>query len=95
MIRPVLVFLLVLLVIAPVVAIAGVVAWGNWAPAGLMVSGALIFWAGRRALVPIRQYAPTLGGIQLRMKSVVWLVAGAGAVLSAGAAFWLGWRLVS
>jgi uncharacterized protein YggT (Ycf19 family) len=95
MIRPVLVFLLVLLFVAPVIAIAGVVAWNNWAPAGLMVAGALVFWAGRRALVPIREYAPTLGGIQMRMKAIVWLVASLGAVLSAASAFWLGWRLIS
>lgn len=95
MLRPVLVFLLMLLVVAPIVAIAGVVAWGNWAPAGLMAAGVLVFWSGRRALVPIRRYAPAVGGIQLRMKAVVWMVAAAGALLAAGAAFWLGWRLVS
>jgi hypothetical protein len=95
MLRPVLLFLLMLLVVAPIVAIAGVVAWGNWAPVGLMVAGILVFWSGRRALVPIRQYAPTLAGIQLRMKAVVWMVSITGALLSAGAAFWLGWRLVS
>ena len=95
MIRPVLVFLLVLLVVAPIIAIAGVVAWGNWAPTGLAIAGALVVWAGRRALVPIREYAPTLGGIQMRMKAVVWLVVWAAGLLAAGSAFWLGWRLAA
>ena len=94
MVRPVLVFLLVFLLVAPVIAIAGVVAWGNWAPFGLSVAGALVFWSGRRALVPIREYAPSVGGIRLRMITVVWMVTAAGALLAAGSAFWLGWRLV-
>jgi len=94
MIRPVLVFLIVLGIVAPATAIAGVVAWGNWAPTGLAIAGALVVWSGRRALVPIRAYAPSVGGIQLRMKAVVWIVVWAGGLLAAGSAFWLGWRLV-
>lgn len=92
--RPVLVFLLVLLVIAPVIAIAGIVAWGNWAPAGLLVGGLLVFWTGRRALVPIRESVPAFGGIRLRMQAVVWMVVLLAAAIAAGAGFWLGWRLV-
>ena len=92
-IRPVLVFLLILLVVAPMIAIAGVVAWGNWAAVGLMVAGGLLVWSGRRALVPIRESVPTFGGIQLRMKAVVWAVVVAAGLLTAGSAAWLGWRL--
>jgi uncharacterized protein YggT (Ycf19 family) len=92
--RPVIVFLLVMVIIAPSIAIAGVVAWGDWAPTGLMVAGALVVWSGRRALVPIRRWVPTFGGLQLRMKAVVWMVVVAAGLLTAGSAAWLGWRLV-
>ena len=93
-IRPVIVFLLTLLVIAPIVAIAGVVAWGNWTPTALMAAGTMVFWTGRRALVPIRANAPTIAGIRLRMLAVLWMVIIAAGLLAAASAFWLGWRLV-
>ena len=92
-IKPVIVFLLVTLVIAPIIAIAGVVAWGDWTPTGLMVAGALVVWSGRRALVPIRQSVPALGGLQMRMKAVVWMVVVAAGLLTVASAAWLGWRL--
>ena len=90
---PIIVFLVSFVVVAPVIAIAGVVAWGNWTPASLMVAGALVVWTGRRALVPIREWVPAFAGIQMRMKAVVWMVVVAAGLLSASAAFWLGWRL--
>lgn len=93
-IRPVLVFLLSLLVIAPLIAIAGVVAWGNWVPTGLLAAGLLVSWTGRRALVPIRAVVPTVGGIQLRMKTIVWMVIVVAGLIAATGAFWLAWRLV-
>jgi hypothetical protein len=92
-VRPILVFMLTLVVVAPVIAIAGVVAWGNWTPSGLMIAGALVFWTGRRALDSART-APTIAGIRLRMLAVLWIVIVVAALLSAGSAFWLGWRLV-
>ncbi len=94
-VRPIVVFLLTLLAVAPIVAIAGVAAWGNWAPTGLMVAGALLVWSGRRALVPIRESVPRFVGIQLRMKAVVWMVVVAAGLVSAAGAFWLGWRIVA
>jgi hypothetical protein len=93
-VRPVLVFVLTLVVVAPVIAIAGVVAWGNWTPTGLMVAGALVVWTGRRALESARA-APTIAGIRLRMVAVLWMVIVAAGLLTAGSAFWLGWRLMS
>lgn len=84
--------MLTLLVVAPVIAIAGVVAWGNWAPFGLGVASWLVFWTGRRALPAVRRSAPAIGGIRLRMLTVVWMVIVIAALLTAGAAFWLGWR---
>lgn len=92
-IRPVIVFLLVVVIIAPIIAIAGVVAWDDWTPTGLMVAGALVVWSGRRALVPIRKSVPAFGGLQMRMKAVVWMVVIAAGLLTAGSAAWLGWRL--
>lgn len=94
-VRPVLVFLVTLVVAAPMVAIAGVVAWGNWAPTGLMIAGLMVLWTGRRALAPIRQSAPTIGGIRLRMQAIVWMVVGVAALITIASAFWLGWRLVA
>ncbi len=92
-IKPVIVFLLVTVVIAPIIAIAGVAAWGDWTPTGLMVAGALVVWSGRRALVPIRQSVPAFGGLQMRMKAVVWMVVVAAGLLTVGSAALLGWRL--
>jgi hypothetical protein len=94
-IRPIIVFLVTLVVVAPIIAIAGVVAWGNWTPTGLMIAGALVVWSGRRALVPIRESVPQIAGIQLRMKSIVWMVVVIAGLISAASACWLGWRLVS
>ena len=92
-IRPVIVFLLLTVVIAPIIAIAGVVAWGDWTPTGLMIAGVLVVWSGRRALVPIRQSVPAFGGLRMRMKAVVWMVVVAAGLLTVGSAAWLGWRL--
>ncbi len=93
--RPIIVFLFTFVVGAPVIAIAGVTAGGNWTPASLMVAGALVAWAGRRALVPIRESAPDFGGIRMRMIAVVWMVVVTAGLLAAGSAFWLGWRLLA
>lgn len=92
--RPIVVFLLTLLIVAPIVAIAGVVAWGNWAPTGLMVAGLLVFWTARQAVVPIRASAPAIAGVRLRMLAVMWMVIVGAGLIVAGSAFWLGWRLV-
>ena len=87
------VFLLVTLVIAPIIAIAGVVAWGYWTPTRFMVAGSLVVWRGRRALGPIRQSVPAFGGLGMRMKAVVLMVVVAAGLLTAASAAWLGWRL--
>lgn len=92
-VRPVLVFVVTLMVIAPLIAIAGVAAWGTWAPIGLGVAGWLVAWTAWRALPSIRR-SPTIAGIRLRMLTVVWMVIVAAALLTAGSAFWLGWRLL-
>lgn len=92
-VRPVLVFVLTLVVVAPVIAIAGVVAWGNWALTGLAVAGALVFWTGRRALQSVRA-APAIAGIRLRMVAVLWMVIVVAGLLATGSAVWLGWRVV-
>ncbi len=92
-IRPVIVFLLLTVVVAPIIAIAGVVAWGDWTPIGLIIAGALVVWSGRRALVPIRQSVPAFGGLRMRMKAVVWMVVVGAGLLTVASAAWLGWRL--
>lgn len=88
-----LVFALTLLLIAPVIAIAGVAAWGSWAPFGLMVAGALVAWTGHTALESVRA-APSIAGIRLRMLTAVWMVIVAAGLLAAGAAVWLAVRLL-
>lgn len=92
-VRPVLVFVLTLMLIAPVIAIAGVVAWGTWTPIGLGAAGWLVAWTGYRAL-PSVQRSPAIAGVRLRMLTVVWMVIVAAGLLTAGSALWLGWHLV-